>query len=71
MQNDSGAQMNFKDKTSGSDDRDRVLVIRGTAEKAQAAECMVRKLLADLPVIVQEVIHVPQYTLGRIIGMLD
>ncbi|WAR10175.1 TDRKH-like protein [Mya arenaria] len=70
LQEESGARLNFKDFTGpgGEGDRDRILVIRGTAMCAQAAECLVRKMLADQPVPTQEIIYVPQYTLGRIIG---
>ncbi|WAR10199.1 TDRKH-like protein [Mya arenaria] len=70
LQEESGAQLYFKDFTGpgGEGDRDRILVIRGTAMCAQAAECLVRKMLADQPVPTQEIIYVPQYTLGRIIG---
>ena len=44
------------------------MIIRGTTEAAQSAECMVRKIIADMPVIVQEEMTVPAHCLGRIIG---
>ena len=59
--------MNFKDDTQG-DDEDRIMVIRGSTDKAQVAECMIRKILADLPIIVEDIVSVPTYSLGRIIG---
>ena len=45
-----------------------MVVIRGTHESAQQAEIMIRKIIADQPAIVSEVIWVPQRALGRIIG---
>lgn len=67
IQEKTGAKVNFKDDTQ-SDDTDRMLVIRGMPESAQSAECMVRQILANMPVIVQEEMEVPNYALGRIIG---
>ncbi|KAH3753334.1 tudor and KH domain-containing protein-like [Dreissena polymorpha] len=67
LQEKSGARMNFKDNPQG-EDADRTLIIRGSAENAQRAECLVREILADVPVLVEEVIMVPQYSLGRLIG---
>ena len=67
LQEKSGAKINFRDD-SRIEDSDRTLLIRGTPEAAQSAECLVRKLIADMPVIVQEEITVPSNCLGRIIG---
>lgn len=68
LQEKSGAKMNFKDDDSQAADGQRILVIRGSTETAQIAECMVLKYLADLPDTVEEKIFVPVHTLGRIIG---
>ncbi|XP_045179125.2 tudor and KH domain-containing protein-like [Mercenaria mercenaria] len=67
IQEQSGAKVNFKDYTQ-SDDTDRTVVIRGTPEAAQSAECRIRHILANMPVIVQAEMEVPKYALGRIIG---
>lgn len=67
LQEKSGAKINFRDDNR-ADDSDRTLLIRGTPEAAQSAECLVRKVIADMPVIVQEEITVPSHCLGRIIG---
>ena len=63
--------MNFKDDAKDNTDDDRTLLIRGTTESAQIAEYMVRRALADLPVIVQDEVWVPGYCLGRIIGKFE
>ena len=47
-----------------------MIVIRGTPEGAQKAELMIRKVIADQPVILTEVVHVPQTAVGRIIGII-
>ena len=75
--------MNFKDRGGGNRDKDpqqqqrregeegeadRVVVIRGTYESASHAEVMIRKIIADQPVIEVREITVPKGALGRIIG---
>lgn len=60
--------MNFKDDTQ-DEDQDRVLMIRGSTENAQMAESMVHQMLADLPVSSEDVMYVPTFALGRIIGL--
>ncbi|KAK3593506.1 hypothetical protein CHS0354_037029 [Potamilus streckersoni] len=67
LQETSGARINFKDD-SGKEDEDRTILIRGTPESAQTAECLIRKILADQPIKVTIEIHVPAYSIGRIIG---
>ena len=67
LQEKSGAKINFKDDDR-TEDSNRTIIIRGTPEKAQSAECLIRKLIADLPVTVKEDITVPAHCLGRIIG---
>ena len=49
-------------------EEDRTAVVRGNLEAAQQAENMIRKIIAELPVLVTEEISVPGKCLGRIIG---
>ena len=67
IQEVSGARINFKDEVA-QEGPERVVVIRGTHSSAQQAEIMIRKIIADQPPIVSEIIYVPQKALGRIIG---
>ena len=61
-------RINFKDESDL--DKERTMVIRGTMEGAQQAELMVRQIIVDQPPIVSEVIYVPRWVVGRIIGQL-
>ncbi|XP_052097601.1 tudor and KH domain-containing protein-like [Mytilus californianus] len=67
IQQKSGARVNFTDNNRDSQE-ERGVVIRGTPEAAQMAENMIRKIIAELPVIVTEEMVVPGKCLGRIIG---
>ncbi|CAC5358109.1 TDRKH [Mytilus coruscus] len=67
IQQKSGARVNFTDNKRDSQE-ERGVVIRGTPEAAQMAENMIRKIIAELPVIVTEEMVVPGKCLGRIIG---
>jgi hypothetical protein len=53
---------------SQTDQDDRTAVVRGNLEAAQQAENMIRKIIAELPVLVTEEMSVPGKCLGRIIG---
>ena len=59
--------MNFREDTDHTGE-DRVVLVRGTDEQAQQAELMIRKILSDIPPIIEEVFYVHQRALGRIIG---
>ncbi|XP_035669048.1 tudor and KH domain-containing protein-like [Branchiostoma floridae] len=68
VQEISGARVNFRDEAGLEENEDRVVIIRGAPEKAQEAERLIHKIIADQPVILTEEIHLPQRALGRIIG---
>eukprot|EP00058_Branchiostoma_floridae_P027349 XP_002612840.1 hypothetical protein BRAFLDRAFT_67212 [Branchiostoma floridae] len=68
VQEISGARVNFRDEAGLDENEDRVVIIRGAPEKAQEAERLIHKIIADQPVILTEEIHLPQRALGRIIG---
>ncbi|XP_078577614.1 tudor and KH domain-containing protein-like [Branchiostoma floridae x Branchiostoma japonicum] len=68
VQEISGARVNFRDEAGLDENEDRVVLIRGAPEKAQEAERLIHKIIADQPVILTEEIHLPQRALGRIIG---
>ncbi|KAJ8298883.1 hypothetical protein KUTeg_022943 [Tegillarca granosa] len=67
IQEESGARVNFQDDKTTNQDQDRMVVIRGNTESAQNAELLIRKIIADMPVIITEEIFVPSRALGRII----
>ncbi|ELU02506.1 hypothetical protein CAPTEDRAFT_171430 [Capitella teleta] len=67
IQEETGARVNFKDEGS-QEGQERMVIIRGTLTSAQQAEIMIRKIIADQPPVLTEVIWVPQKLLGRIIG---
>lgn len=62
-----GARVDFRDDNRDTEE-DRTAVVRGNLEAAQQAENMIRKIIAELPVLVTEEISVPGKCLGRIIG---
>lgn len=66
VQDVTGARIQFKDDQNP--DEDRICVIRGTEETAQKAEMIIRRMIAEEPPIVEEMITVPQRCVGRIIG---
>ncbi|XP_056002323.1 tudor and KH domain-containing protein homolog isoform X2 [Ostrea edulis] len=69
IQKNTGTRINFKeDGRSKEDDSTRTMIIRGTAESAQRAELVIRDFVANMPVILTEVMSVPSSALGRIIG---
>lgn len=68
IQEETGARVNFQDDKTTKQDQDRMVVIRGNTESAQNAELLIRKIIADMPVIITEEIFVPSRALGRIIG---
>lgn len=49
-------------------DTERILLIRGSSGNVQKAELEIRRLLADLPVALNEDYLIPDYACGRIIG---
>lgn len=68
LQTDTGTRICFQDDMKREPGQDRVLVIRGTTEKAQQAEIIVLKVISDMPTILTEEMMVPVQSLGRIIG---
>ncbi len=47
---------------------ERIIIVRGKPEAVQQAEMLIRKIVVDQPVVIQEAIYVPEVTVGRIIG---
>ena len=68
IEKDSGARINLKDENEGSGSEERIVLIQGEREKAKRAEILVKKIIAEQPVIRTEDIFVPQRACGRIIG---
>lgn len=71
----SGARLNVKEEQIQRVDTDglvsteeRIIIIRGKSESVQQAEMLIRKIVADQPIITQETIYVPEESVGRIIG---
>ena len=67
LQEESGARINMKDNESRLESV-RTVIVRGTTEQAQKAEYLIHKIVADVPQRVEEVIYVPTFAVGRIIG---
>ncbi|KAJ0174791.1 hypothetical protein K1T71_009899 [Dendrolimus kikuchii] len=65
MEKKSGAKIHFK---KFSDKDYDVCIIRGKSEATQIAETMVHEFIKQQPVIVEDVIEVPAWACGRIIG---
>lgn len=68
IQKTTGTRINFKDDNKSDKDSQRTMIIRGSAESAQRAELIIRELVANMPVVLTEVMFVPSSALGRIIG---
>lgn len=68
IQKTTGTRINFKDDNKSDKDSQRTIIIRGSAESAQRAELIIRELVANMPVVLTEVMFVPSSALGRIIG---
>lgn len=68
IEKDTGARINLKDEDEGSQSEERTVLIQGEREKAKRAEILVKKIIAEQPVIRSEDVFVPQRTCGRIIG---
>ena len=43
-------------------------MIRGTADAAQRAEVVIRRIVADVPPVQKDTMNVPVKAIGRIIG---
>lgn len=50
------------------DNGDRICVIRGQPQCVTVAESLIEKHILDQPMISTETVHVPQSSVGRIIG---
>lgn len=68
IEKDSGARLNLKDDNEEGENAERIVLIQGEREKAKRAEILVKKIIAEQPVIKTENIFVPQRACGRIIG---
>ncbi|KAL8577956.1 hypothetical protein ACOMHN_011507 [Nucella lapillus] len=72
IQEESGARVMFTDKDSADrgegGEADRTVLIRGDSQSAQKAEVLIRQVMADMPTVVSELVYVPSYCLGRLIG---
>lgn len=68
IEKDTGVRVNLKDENEGSETEERILLIQGEREKAKRAEILVKKIIAEQPVIRTEEIFIPQRACGRIIG---
>jgi len=68
IEKDTGVRVNLKDENEGSESEERILLIQGEREKAKRAEILVKKIIAEQPVIRTEEIFIPQRACGRVIG---
>jgi len=68
IEKDTGARINMKDEEEGGENEERIVLIQGEREKAKRAEILVKKIIAEQPVIRTEEVFVPQRACGRIIG---
>jgi len=68
IEKDTGVRLNLKDENEGSESEERIVLIQGEREKAKRAEILVKKIIAEQPVIRTEEIFIPQRACGRIIG---
>ena len=68
IEKESGARVNLKDVDEGGGNEERIVLIHGEREKARRAEILVKKIIAEQPVIRTEEVYVPQRACGRIIG---
>ena len=68
IEKDSGARVNLKDEDEGGGNEERIVLIQGEREKARRAEILVKKIIAEQPIIRTEEVFVPQRACGRIIG---
>ena len=68
IEKDSGARINMKDEDESNENGERIVLIQGEREKAKRGEILVKKIIAEQPVIRTEEIFVPQRACGRIIG---
>lgn len=70
IERDSGARLNLKDEDDGAENmnEERIVLIQGEREMAKRAEILVKKIIAEQPVIRTEEVYVPQRACGRIIG---
>lgn len=68
IEKDSGARVIMKDEEEGNEKGERIVLIQGEREKAKRAEILVKKIIAEQPVIRTEEVFIPQRACGRIIG---
>ena len=68
IQKDTGVRMNLIDEDEEGQSSERTLLIQGEREKVKRAEIVIKKVIAEQPVIRTEDVFVPQRACGRIIG---
>ena len=68
IEKDSGARVIMKDEEEGNEKGERIVLIQGEREKAKRAEILVKKIIAEQPVLRTEEVFIPQRACGRIIG---
>lgn len=68
IEKDTGVRMNLIDEDEEGQGKDKTLLIQGEREKVKRAEIVVKKVIAEQPVIRSEEVFVPQHACGRIIG---
>lgn len=68
IQKDTEVRMNLIDEDEEGQSSERTLLIQGEREKVKRAEIVIKKVIAEQPVIRTEDVFVPQRACGRIIG---
>ena len=68
LEKESGARVTVKDVAEENESSERIVLIQGERERAKRAEMLVKKTLAEQPVVRTDEVFVPQRACGRIIG---
>ncbi|XP_067035394.1 tudor domain-containing 6-like [Acropora muricata] len=70
IEKESGARVHLIDEDEGAKNvsGERIVFIQGEREMARRAEILIKKIIAEQPVIRTEAVDVPQRACGRIIG---
>ena len=70
IEKESGARVHLIDENEGAKNvsGERIVFIQGEREMARRAEILIKKIIAEQPVIRTEEVYVPQRACGRLIG---
>lgn len=70
IEKESGARVHLVDEDEGAKNvsGERIVLVQGEREMAKRAEILIKKIIAEQPVIRTEEVYVPQRACGRIIG---